>query len=112
MTISIVVVYSPGPREVREIALTLEQGCTVVQALASVDLLAELKRLGFLVCGFGIWGKKVSSNHVLHDQDRLEMYRALTVDPKEARRQRFVKQGAKKAAGLFAQRRVGAKAGY
>jgi putative ubiquitin-RnfH superfamily antitoxin RatB of RatAB toxin-antitoxin module len=110
--ISIVVVYSPGPREVNEIALTLEQGCTVVQALASVDRLAESKGLGFLVSGFGIWGKKVSVNQVLQNQDRLEIYRALNVDPKEARRQRFVKQGAKKAAGLFAQRRAGAKAGY
>jgi putative ubiquitin-RnfH superfamily antitoxin RatB of RatAB toxin-antitoxin module len=60
----------------------------------------------------GIWGQKISTAHVLQDQDRLEMYRALTVDPKVARRERFVKQGAKKAAGLFANRRMGAKAGY
>jgi putative ubiquitin-RnfH superfamily antitoxin RatB of RatAB toxin-antitoxin module len=48
---------------------------------------------------------------VLVDGDRLEVYRPLTVDPKVARRQRFVRQGAK-TAGLFAKKRPGAKAGY
>jgi len=43
--------------------------------------------------------------------DRLEVYRPLTVDPKVARRARFVRQGAK-TAGLFANKRPGAKAGY
>jgi putative ubiquitin-RnfH superfamily antitoxin RatB of RatAB toxin-antitoxin module len=47
----------------------------------------------------------------LRDLDRVEIYRPLTVDPKVARRQRFNKQGAK-AAGLFARKRAGAKAGY
>jgi putative ubiquitin-RnfH superfamily antitoxin RatB of RatAB toxin-antitoxin module len=50
---------------------------------------------------------------VLSNNDRMEIYRALTVDPKVARRERFARQGAKKkAAGLFARRRAGAKAGY
>jgi putative ubiquitin-RnfH superfamily antitoxin RatB of RatAB toxin-antitoxin module len=112
MVISIVMVFSPGPREVIEIPLTVELGCTVAQALQSADFLAESKTRGLVACGFGVWGKKVGSSHVLRDQERLEIYRALTVDPKVARRERFVKQGAKKAAGLFAKRRVGAKAGY
>jgi putative ubiquitin-RnfH superfamily antitoxin RatB of RatAB toxin-antitoxin module len=47
----------------------------------------------------------------LRDQDRVEVYRPLRVDPKVARRERFVKQGAR-AAGLFVKRRVGAKPGY
>ncbi len=112
MAISVVVVFSPGPRQVIEIPLVLEQGCTVAQALQSAEFLAESESRGFVASGFGIWGKKTSVNHVLQDLDRLELYRALTVDPKVARRERFVKQGAKKAAGLFAKRRTGAKAGY
>jgi putative ubiquitin-RnfH superfamily antitoxin RatB of RatAB toxin-antitoxin module len=68
--------------------------------------LAQLQGLGL-----GIWGKKVGMNHPLVDADRLELYRALTVDPKAARRARFVRQGAK-AAGLFARRRANGKAGY
>ncbi len=76
------------------------------------DLLAQFPDDDLLSVDKGVWGKKVALSHVLRDQDRLELYRQLTVDPKVARRERFVGQGAKKAAGLFAKRRVGAKAGY
>jgi hypothetical protein len=48
---------------------------------------------------------------VLQDLDRVEIYRPLKVDPKVARRTRFVEQGAR-TAGLFARKRPGAKAGY
>lgn len=48
---------------------------------------------------------------VLQHQDRVEVYRALKVDPKVARRERFAKQGAR-TTGLFASKRPGAKAGY
>ncbi|MCB2018938.1 MAG: RnfH family protein, partial [Hydrogenophaga sp.] len=47
----------------------------------------------------------------LRDGDRLELYRPLRVDPKVARRERFVGQGAK-AAGLFSRRRPHSKSGY
>ena len=39
------------------------------------------------------------------------VHRELKVDPKVARRERFVKQGAR-TTGLFAKKRLGAKAGY
>jgi putative ubiquitin-RnfH superfamily antitoxin RatB of RatAB toxin-antitoxin module len=48
---------------------------------------------------------------VLRDLDRIEICRALAVDPKVARRERFQKQGSSRA-GLFSKRRVGAKPGY
>lgn len=112
MPIAITVVYSARPREVLELALQLEDGCTVAQALQASGLLAVLAGDGEPAAGQGVWGRKVALTHVLQDQDRLEVYRPLTVDPKVARRERFVRQGAKKAAGLFAKRRAGAKAGY
>ena len=58
-----------------------------------------------------VWGHPQGLNHVLNIGDRVELTRALRVDPKVARRERFVKQGAK-AAGLFAKKRPQAKAGY
>ena len=86
---------------------------TVAQALRATGWLdGVVDQDGLAVAGQGVWGRKVPSTHVLKDQDRLEIYRPLTVDPKVARRERFVGQGAKKAARLFAQRRAGAKAGY
>lgn len=110
--IAVTVVYSAKPRAVAERFLLLPQGCTVAQALQASGWLDGAVRDGLAAAGQGVWGRKVPLTHVLKDQDRLEIYRPLTVDPKVARRERFVGQGAKKAAGLFAQRRAGAKAGY
>jgi putative ubiquitin-RnfH superfamily antitoxin RatB of RatAB toxin-antitoxin module len=110
--IAVTVVYSARPRTVAEQVLLLPQGCTVAQALRASGSLEGADQNGFAAAGQGVWGRKVPLTHVLKDQDRLEIYRPLTVDPKVARRERFVGQGAKKAAGLFAQRRAGAKAGY
>jgi sulfur carrier protein len=59
----------------------------------------------------GVWGRKQPPDHVLRQGDRVELYRALKVDPKVARRERFSKQGAR-TTGLFSKRRAGAKSGY
>ena len=108
--LNITVVYSPAPRQVEEKTLSVKNGCTVMQALQQASMLELALEDGQTV---GIWGKKTSPSHVLEDQDRIEIYRPLQVDPKVARRERFQKQGAKsKGAGLFAKRRVGGKAGY
>jgi sulfur carrier protein len=58
-----------------------------------------------------VWGRRVPLDTPLRDGDRVEVYRPLRVDPKVARRERFVRQGAR-STGLFAQRRPGAKQGY
>jgi hypothetical protein len=39
----------------------------------------------------GIWGKVKESGALLRAHDRVEIYRPLQVDPKEARRQRYRK---------------------
>jgi putative ubiquitin-RnfH superfamily antitoxin RatB of RatAB toxin-antitoxin module len=48
----------------------------------------------------GIWGRPVALDTVLRDGDRIEFYRPLTADPKQARRQRAAKL--KSAAGKTA----------
>jgi putative ubiquitin-RnfH superfamily antitoxin RatB of RatAB toxin-antitoxin module len=112
MPFPVVVVYSPKSREVREVALVVEQGATVGDAIQSSALLEGLTPAAVHALECGVWGRKVPVDHLLQADDRVELYRPLTVDPKVARRERFVRQGAKKAAGLFAKRRAGAKAGY
>lgn len=41
----------------------------------------------------GIWGRPATLNTLVQVSDRIEVYRPLTVDPKEARRLRYKKQG-------------------
>ena len=105
------VVYSPAPREVTECTIELPTACTASQSLPWVAKALGLPIKQLQQLDFGVWAKRVSANYVLQTTDRIEIYRPLTVDPKVARRERFVRQGAK-TAGLFSKLREGAKAGY
>ncbi len=109
MVIHITVVASPAARQVLEVALVLEEGSNLAQAVQSSGLLVQFPELAGAATG--VWGKKAAPEQVLRDQDRVEIYRPLKVDPKVARRTRFVNQGAG-SAGLFSRKRPGAKAGY
>ena len=110
--------FSPAPRGVLQVNLSLPQGSLVKDALTRLQKSPEwlsCQSLGALGTDtplkWGIWGRMVSASHVLKEGDRLEIYRPLLVDPKLARKQRFKRQG-KGRTGLFARRRIGAVAGY
>jgi len=62
------------------VSLELEEGATVRTALRAAGLPPG--------AGVGIFGKRVTLDTALADGDRVEIYRALRTDPKEARRQR------------------------
>ncbi len=108
---TVVLVFCAGPRTVHEVALVVEPGCTAGQAVVQSGLLSSTTKADLKQLELGVWGRRVPSGHLLRAQDRVEIYRPLKVEPKVARRERFVSQGAK-TAGLFAKRRVGSKAGY
>jgi putative ubiquitin-RnfH superfamily antitoxin RatB of RatAB toxin-antitoxin module len=113
--IHVEVAYSGQARVVDVVPLILPAGSTALDALKACDALNRWPELAAAAASakpqVGVWGKRVVYSHVLHDADRLEIYRPLRVDPKVARRERFAKQGAR-TTGLFAQRRPGGKAGY
>lgn len=110
-SIQVSVAWSPAARQVHEHALCLPAGSTAWQALQACALAVGDAALARHSGGLGVWGRRIEAGTVLADGDRLELYRPLRVDPKQARRARFADQGAR-AAGLFARRRAGAKAGY
>ena len=107
----ILIIYSPESRQTREWTLDISNGCTVGLALAQCPELQNIEALHQGILMLGVWGKQVTCDQLLHENDRLEIYRQLRVDPKVARRERFSRQGAK-SAGLFSTKRAGAKAGY
>jgi putative ubiquitin-RnfH superfamily antitoxin RatB of RatAB toxin-antitoxin module len=61
-------------------------GSTVADAIAASGILAQLP--GFVPAGIGIFGRRVESDTRLRDGDRVELYRPLRIDPKQARRNR------------------------
>lgn len=106
------VVCCPGPRECHAWTLDLPPGAVLADAIAAARALwSPGQAFWDQEPSAGIWGRKHGPEAVLHDRDRVEVYRPLRVDPKVARRERFNRQGAR-STGLFAQRRPGAKAGY
>lgn len=107
----VTVVYSPAAREVQEVSLVLTAPCSVLQALQQSGLLAKFPEIDKPQTVMGVWGRKAPLDQLLRDQDRVEVYRPLRVDPKVARRERFASQGSR-GAGLFVKKRTGAKAGY
>jgi putative ubiquitin-RnfH superfamily antitoxin RatB of RatAB toxin-antitoxin module len=104
-------VFSPAARQVVQATMELPEGSTVGTALIQSGWREQFELDRRTDITFGIWNDKATLHTELRDGDRLEVYRALLVDPKVARRERFNKQGTK-AAGLFSKRRAGAKAGY
>jgi putative ubiquitin-RnfH superfamily antitoxin RatB of RatAB toxin-antitoxin module len=67
--------------------LELPAGATVAEALRVAGLETGT---GTPMAGLdtGIWSKRVPRDTVLADGDRVELYRPLALDPKEARRRR------------------------
>lgn len=70
------------------IALCLPAGACAADALAASGLADLFPRWRRHCPPLGIWGRPVSTQQVLTDGDRVEIYRPLTVDPKAARRRR------------------------
>ncbi|MBS3998270.1 MAG: RnfH family protein [Hydrogenophaga sp.] len=105
----ITLVYASAPRTVHEDRITVPAGSSARDALERAGWLVRFPEIPSNT--LGIWGRVSSPQTGLRDGDRLEVYRPLRVDPKVARRERFVGQGAR-GAGLFNRRRPGSKAGY
>lgn len=94
--LNIQVSYSPLPRAVDTVSLQLPAGSTVTDALRASGL---LERHGIALdehLSVGIWTKVRPLDTPLRESDRVEIYRGLLVDPKEARRQRYRKQPPKR----------------
>ena len=89
------IVYSAVARQVDQVTLEMPTTSTVRDALVASGL---LERHGLLIDGVrcGVWGRRCDLVQVLRDGDRVEIYRGLTVDPKEARRLRYKGQPKKK----------------
>ena len=85
------VVYCAAPGQEDCVSLDLPAGSTAAQALHASGLLAR-HGLAEASLEVGVWSRVCLPGTVLRDRDRVEIYRPLRVDPKEARRQRYQRQ--------------------
>ena len=90
------VAYCPQPGVTDRVVLELVAGATVADAVRLSGLVPR-HNLHADSIKVGVWSRVKDLQTVLRDQDRVEIYRPLLVDPKEARRQRYKGQKARKA---------------
>jgi putative ubiquitin-RnfH superfamily antitoxin RatB of RatAB toxin-antitoxin module len=88
--INVEVCYATSTLQFRR-ALRLEAGATIQRALDVSGLALEVPGVDLAVMAVGIYGKKKTLDTVLREHDRVEVYRPLIADPKNARRRRVRK---------------------
>jgi len=92
-TIGVEVAYAAGAHQVDCVALRLPAGSTAAEALRASGWPARLGDALLDTLSLALWGRACAPDTVLRDRDRLELLRPLLVDPKEARRQRYRRDG-------------------
>jgi putative ubiquitin-RnfH superfamily antitoxin RatB of RatAB toxin-antitoxin module len=79
------------------VPVALAPGMTALDALRASGMLERHPQIDLRSHRLGIFGKVVAPGAPLADGDRLEIYRPLALDPKEARRRRALRRrGAKR----------------
>ena len=81
------VVYGTAERQTL-IALEVAEGSTVAQVLRAAAATQAFAGLPLESMPAGVFGRPVDRAAVLGPGDRVELYRPLAMDPKEARRRR------------------------
>ena len=86
------------PHQQKIISLLVEPGTTALSAaersgIANYfpDIDIATANMGIFAQSLGTKGLETAATHVLHDGDRVEIYRPLICDPKDARRKRAEK---------------------
>jgi putative ubiquitin-RnfH superfamily antitoxin RatB of RatAB toxin-antitoxin module len=74
------------------VALQIPVGTTVEQAIYKSGLLSSFPEIDVADLKVGIFGNVCKVEQLVKQADRIEIYRPLIHDPKEARRQRAIKE--------------------
>lgn len=96
-SITVEVVFASPQRQHLQ-TLVVADGSTIAEVLAESQFVAEFPLENLEALAVGIWGRAANRMDCVHDGDRVEVYRALKIDPRKARRKlaesgRTMKQG-------------------
>ena len=78
------------------IAVDVDAGCSIRDAIEASGVLQRFPEIDLTRQGVGVFSKKRELSDILATGDRVEIYRPLTIDPKEARRAKAKMKAAKK----------------
>jgi len=74
------------------VSIQVVEGCSVKTAIEQSGILEQFLEIDFTVNKIGIFSKQAALDTVLQAGDRIEIYRPLLVDPKQARKQRAARR--------------------
>lgn len=87
-SIAVSVCCSVGEGHAFELALSLPAGATALDAIRASGVLEAPLQVDLSTQRIGVWGRPCPLGAALKEGDRVEIYRPLAIDPKEARRLR------------------------
>ncbi|WP_100623194.1 RnfH family protein [Candidatus Coxiella mudrowiae] len=82
--IKISICYATPKKQV-EIPLEVEENCTVAIAIKRSGILKQFPEINLAQVCVGIYSKRTTLDGNVGDGDRIEIYRSLLIDPKQAR---------------------------
>jgi putative ubiquitin-RnfH superfamily antitoxin RatB of RatAB toxin-antitoxin module len=85
MTMKTTVVYAVPGRQLW-LDITVDDGCTVGEAIEKSGILKQCPEIDLETQKVGVFGKIVPLDTALEEDQRIEIYRPITADPKTVRR--------------------------
>jgi hypothetical protein len=76
------------PERQEIIVAEVERNATVGDAIRASGICTMFPEIDPVNAAVGVFGKRATLDSALHEGDRVEIYRPLIADPKQARRQR------------------------
>lgn len=95
-SLAVEVVFAAAPHQVDVTPLRLAPPASAWDAVLASGVIGR-HGLDPATVRLGVWCRACDRDQPLRDRDRVELYRPLRVDPKEARRQRYKGQKARRS---------------
>jgi len=80
------------PEQQTLLTISVLSGCTVEQAIQQSGILVQYPEIDLAANKVGIFSEIAALSRIVQENERIEIYRNLCLDPMEARRQRAIKQ--------------------
>ena len=90
-TVRVEVVYA-RKHDACQIPLDVARGSTLREAVVRSGILEKFPEIDLAVNAAGVFSQRRELDDIVEEGDRIEIYRPLEVDPKEARRRRAGKK--------------------
>ncbi len=89
--ITVEVVFALAERQ-QLVTVAVVPGTTAIEAVDQSGIADQFPDQDLAACSLGIWGRLIEDGQLPQDGDRIEIYRPLLIDPRDARR-RLASQG-------------------